>query len=486
MDWDEFTNALEWYAAAPVRWYESGKQDLSAAAEWIWTVIEGDFADEQSTAQIITGTVISMIPGVDQLCDVRDLVASCKKVHEDTSNTWAWVGLVLTLIGLFPELGSLAKGGGKILFAYGRKSLVKLAPEALDKGFWKASIPFVEAGIGKLNQYLNTPVVRKTLKALNIHNPYHFLSGKIRVIAAHVTTGALTSAFDKVLGVLRSLVGMVRRWGSDAMGTRAGQTLQMVIDIRNKANHALGEVLAPVTQWLEQLARRLDIESDMAYRATVNSTNPHHFARVTAEEEAEHFAKAKPKWVDEADELLYEPLERSPPIPEGWPDISRTSESDALRRKFSTFHEAEPEIIPPGETIYRVVDPGSYDDGVCWMSEAEFRELKSKNQWRRKFAVWSSWNRNGEYVTYTVPPGDGLKVWKGRAASQQLMEGSKYTLEGGATQLVVDPEDLKITSFGKRQSTNWSYSEFPGESDAKLGLPTLTNHLYSLEKHNQD
>ena len=130
--WGELENALAWYAAAPSRWIASGKQDLSAAADWIWTVLQGDFAEEQSTAQVVTGTVISMIPFVDQLCDVRDVVANCRKINEDSENKWAWVALVLTLIGLFPTLGSLAKGSFKILFAYGRKGVMRAGVKVLE------------------------------------------------------------------------------------------------------------------------------------------------------------------------------------------------------------------------------------------------------------------------------------------------------------------------------------------------------------------
>lgn len=485
MDWNEFTNALEWYAAAPDRWYQSGKKDLEAAAEWIWNVIEGDFADEQSNAQVITGTVISMIPGVDQICDVRDLVANCKKVNEDTSNTWAWVAMALTLIGLFPELGSLAKGGGKIMFAYGRKSVFQVGTKALESGFWIKSKPFVEKGVGKLNQYLQTPVVRKTLSKLRIYNPYHFLSGKAASLAGHVNVGALLAAFDKVLDVLRAFVDKIKRWGSAAMGTRAGQLLQMIIGIRNKANQMLKNALAPVTNWLENLARRLELQGDMSYRAMTNSTNPHHFARVTLDAEEAHFVKAKPDWVDDAGQLPFRALEDSPAIPKGWPDISDTSKNPATKGKYDTFHSAKPAVIPPGEKIYRVVDPGSTDDNICWMREAEFKALKSKSDWRRRFAVWGGWNRNGEYVTYVVPPGEGLKVWDGPTGSQRLKKGSNYTLEGGAKQLVVDPSELQVESLGKRQPTGWGYSEFPGESDAKLGLPTLTNNLHSMQPSNK-
>ena len=136
--WDELQNALAWYRAAPQRWIASAQQELSAAAQWIWEVIQGDFNEEQSTAQVVTGTVISMIPFVE-LCDVRDLVANCRKIHEDKSNKWAWLALVLTLIGLFPTLGSLAKGCLKIPFSYGRRAALRSAATAFDSDIWKAT-----------------------------------------------------------------------------------------------------------------------------------------------------------------------------------------------------------------------------------------------------------------------------------------------------------------------------------------------------------
>lgn len=94
--------------------------------------------------------------------------------------------------------------------------------------------------------------------------------------------------------------------------------------------------------------------------------------------------------------------------------------------------EATPVIIEPGERLVRVVSPAhnSHDDGAFWMREADFKALQSKPEWRRKCAVWANWNRDGEYVTYTVPPGEGLKVWEGPAASQQMKINPDYVLEG--------------------------------------------------------
>jgi hypothetical protein len=173
---DDFYNTLAWFKAAPGNLVKGAQDNLEAAAQWIWEVLQGDFNDNPTTAQTVTGTVISMIPFVDQVCDVRDVVANCKKINEDSSNKWAWVGLVLTLIGLFPTLGSLAKGCFKILFAYGRKAVFSTSKAALDKGMWQATAKFVEAGIQKLNDFLARPEVRKTLKALKWDNPYKELA----------------------------------------------------------------------------------------------------------------------------------------------------------------------------------------------------------------------------------------------------------------------------------------------------------------------
>lgn len=83
------------------------------------------------------------------------------------------------------------------------------------------------------------------------------------------------------------------------------------------------------------------------------------------------------------------------------------------------------------------------------MRKAEFDKLTSKGDWRRRFAVWKSWNENGEYVTYTVPPGQPLKVWEGRAATQINSGAPEYSLEGGAVQIVLDPSQLKKEFTGR-------------------------------------
>ncbi|MGY0558041.1 MULTISPECIES: hypothetical protein [unclassified Lysobacter] len=483
MEWDELENALAWFTSAPAEWIDSAGESLAAAAEWIWEVLQGDFNEEQSNAQMITGMVVSMIPGVDQLCDVRDVVANCRKINEDTSNTWAWIGLTITLIGLIPVLGSLAKGCFKILVASSRKATIRVAKNTVDTDLWKHTSYWVDVGIGKLNKHLDTPAVRATLRFMKLDNPYKWLAGKVREVAGALNVSLLTKAFDEIVSALRDLVDLIQRWGSAAMGSQAGQLLQMVLTIRRAANTQLAKVLRPVTNWLDRVARRLDVEADQAYRARVNSINPHFFKRPANEAELETFRRDKPDWVDEGSDLSYDALEDAPPGRLGYPDMGDTVKGPT-KGGYKTFHGTLNAVAyPPGTVLYRIVDPKSYDNSICWMTKSEFDQLKSKAEWRRRFAVKAEWNSNGEYVTYTVPPGKGLKAWEGTVASQAYKnpttKRAEYVLEGGARQIVLDPADLDVAYLGQRHATGWGYRSLAGEPLSLVGVPVLKNNLYA-------
>ena len=432
-----------------------------------------------------------MIPIVDQICDVRDVVANCRKINQDTSNKWAWVALVLTLIGLFPVLGSLVKGCFKILFAYGRKAMAGMGKAAFDPDLWKFTGPYVEAGIKKPNEFLARPEVRKALAAMKWDNVYKELAKLMRELSAQLSVGALTKVFDGALVNLKSLLDWVQKWGNAAMKTQAGELYKMVKGIRDQANAKLGEVVKPVQDWLNRLARRLEIEADMSYRAYTNTLNPHAFKKPSLDVEIAAFKKDKPAWVDVKKKQAFPALKTSPVISPGFPDITDASKSGQLREKYKTFHKAEPVEIAPGTTLYRVLDPTSSDNSICWMRKAEFDKLKSKDDWRRTFAVWGNWNSNGEFVTYVVPPGKPLKVWEGATGTQVLKDtggktvdaggGKAFHLEGGAIQIVLDPADLVKSSMGKRQPTGWGYSGL-GEPVSMVGVPNLSNNWYESKK----
>lgn len=473
---DELKNALAWFKAAPGNLYQAGKENLQATAQWLWEVIQGDFNDDQTTAQVATSTVISMIPFVDQLCDVRDIVANCRKINQDRSNRWAWVALVLTLIGLFPTLGSLVKGGFKVLFAYGRKGVFRAGASALDSGMWTATKPWVDAGILKFNEFLGRPEVRRTLRVLKIDNPYKYFAKQLRETASALNVGALTSAMDAGINTLKALVDKIQKWGPASLGQQARDLVVMVQGVRRSADEMLGQALRPVTDWLNRLARRLEVEADMSYRAYTNSVNPHAFNGVTTSAELQALRETKPGWVVRGGTERFPGLE-VPASRAGYPDIGN-NRGVPTGGAFKSFHSATPKDIAPGTVLYRVVDPGprSFDNGIYWMTKSEFDKLKGRDDWRKRFAVWGSWNKNGEFVTYTVPPGRPMKAWEGVAASQELKDGAtSYVIEGGARQIVLDPRQIDKSYLGKRQATGWGYSGY-GESTSLVGVPVLTNN----------
>ncbi|HEX5746215.1 MAG TPA: hypothetical protein VFZ09_08220 [Archangium sp.] len=108
---------------APAGWIDRMGGKLKDFGSWMWGVVQGDFNEDPTIDQIIVGTIITMFPVVDQLADIRDLVAGLKQLLWDKKydDYFVWVGLVLTLIGLIPVLGSLVKGICKTVLIYAKR-----------------------------------------------------------------------------------------------------------------------------------------------------------------------------------------------------------------------------------------------------------------------------------------------------------------------------------------------------------------------------
>jgi len=116
---------------------------------------------------------------------------------------------------------------------------------------------------------------------------------------------------------------------------------------------------------------------------------------------------------------------RLPPITlqqKGWPDLPA--------KEAPNFQSAQPVDLPPGTTLFRVVDDNSNPAGSYWATSLPADE----DSWRSECAVKPEWNSDGKMMAYTVPP-DGLKVWMGPASSQ----GS---LSGGGNQLWMPPNTV--------------------------------------------
>jgi hypothetical protein len=118
-----------------------------------------------------------------------------------------------------------------------------------------------------------------------------------------------------------------------------------------------------------------------------------------------------------------------PEIPEGFPKISQTD--------VNTFaNTPEPQVLPEGTKLYRVVGDGNNPAGSSWTRELPATE----SDWRSAEAVKGEWNGDGGYVEYTVPKG-GLPAWTGEAAPQPAALPG-YILKGGGDQVWIPPNSI--------------------------------------------
>ena len=124
---------------------------FDSAIGWVWGTVQGDFNKDQSTSQLVVNTVLGVIPLVDQVLDVRDLISGVRdlvdyytetdeqqKSHPDSLGlsyeTWLWIGLFLIALGCIPEVGSVVKGALKGLIKFlqkAGKTAADLSPQDL-------------------------------------------------------------------------------------------------------------------------------------------------------------------------------------------------------------------------------------------------------------------------------------------------------------------------------------------------------------------
>jgi hypothetical protein len=102
--------------------------DEGGALDWLWGVLLGEFNRDPSAGQVVTGMLVTMVPGLDQVADVRDVTAVLYRLTkpENRRDPMEWVSLVLNLIGLVPTVGSAAKGVLQLVLL----SLVRRSPLA--------------------------------------------------------------------------------------------------------------------------------------------------------------------------------------------------------------------------------------------------------------------------------------------------------------------------------------------------------------------
>jgi len=94
---------------------DRGAQAVEGGGSFIASVLLGDFERDPSVAAILVRTGLTLIPGVDQVADVQDVIANLWHLNENIKDTGAWFGLLATSVGLVPLAGSAVKGVLKLV-----------------------------------------------------------------------------------------------------------------------------------------------------------------------------------------------------------------------------------------------------------------------------------------------------------------------------------------------------------------------------------
>lgn len=83
---------------------------------WLGPAMLGEFNENPTIGQIVFDTVLTLFPYLDQMGDVRDIVAVLIRMSEPGENSefFNWVTLATCVIGAIPTIGSALRGGYRI------------------------------------------------------------------------------------------------------------------------------------------------------------------------------------------------------------------------------------------------------------------------------------------------------------------------------------------------------------------------------------
>lgn len=489
--------------------------------EWFWQAIQGDFNEDRSTGQIVVDAAISMIPLVDQICDVRDLIANCKKLRQDVSDKWAWIALALTLIGLFPFLGSFVKGVLKVFFAFVRRA---------DDGAVGAA---VDGAMTWVITLMRRQSFQRYLRDHNVDEVFSWLAKEIKDVRRKVTATELLKSFDMAIRTIDVMVKKVDH--VPVVGAKAKEAFETILWVRSKAKEGIADVTKTIDSYFEATILRLERQTLLNRHGIVNVNNVHYRGALpeAAAVSLMRNRRTSPSWLSEGAKPRWPVAnakkirsEIAPQVKAGWPDLDE--------RNIESFHKLAPATIKGPARLYRIVSPNSRAMGDCWISEKVFKEIQNspdpRAAWRKHLAVWPDWNVNGQFVTYDVQPNEILKVWRGPAASQtkdclpgRYLEGGGeqivfnvartdprndvmryYMLKGGKKNILRDAitqsEFDKLSDVQRKEyvgireainhphisgpfETGWGYTDFEGEGFAgKVGLPSLSGQATALQR----
>ena len=222
-------------------WFDRISDGIAGAASWLWGAIQGDFNEDQTIGQVVANTAITMIPVVDQVGDIRDVVANLKFLIWDKryNDKWVWIALVLTLIGLIPVLGSAAKG------------ILKTVAHGLKKG--------VKIPLGLLIEVLN-----KLYKG----NAVKWLTEFAADLPKHATS--MKDMLRKILTDLRGKLQSLAKRLPGSLGKKAQDAVDSIDEVIKIADDKIDEAVGELQ---EGLNKSLDDGVDFERKGTTKELN---------------------------------------------------------------------------------------------------------------------------------------------------------------------------------------------------------------------
>jgi hypothetical protein len=260
-----------------------------------------------------------------------------------------------------------------------------------------------------------------------------------REAADKISPATLSRLLNDKFNDLKALLEKIRPIVPSTIREHIDDLLKFIDVKRRVISGAVQEFAQPVRTVLKVVAKKLD---DQAWRVEILRTNRGWITPISESGSARLINAKPPKWAKKlSGEMKYPPLtmntDEIKAAMKEYPTHPRLE--DWLVKTFSTKgQKMRADAIKGPAKLYRVIDPSNEGAGIFWMTEAEFKAIKNRDEWRSKFAVKPEWNQNGWFVEYEVKAGEKLPVWRGSAASQNL-GGTNHYLEGGGEQIVFFP-----------------------------------------------